>query len=104
MQKGGECVQKYGYELDAASYEMGYINCSSEMVAAGVKPYALSHPVGPQALASVEMAAKYLTDSYGIHYSIDRRPRGEDTGSAVFVLYREEAQLEAYLAAGEGEP
>lgn len=96
-------MQKYGYEVDEASYQMGYIGCYSEMVAAKLTKIALSNPIRPQDVEAVEKAAQYLTDSYGISYYLDRQPKQAAEGQAVFVLYGDPAQLTAYLKAKEQE-
>ena len=96
---------KYGYNLDEISYQMGFIGCFSEMVAAKLKKIALSKPSKKENVKIIEKAADYLTKSYDIYYYIDYDmvknniiTDDELEDKAVFVLYEKKEFLDEYLA------
>ena len=96
---------KYGYNLDEISYQMGFIGCFSEMVAAKLKKIALSKPAKIENVKAIEKSADYLTKSYDIYYYVDYDMVKNNIISdeelkdrAIFVLYEKKEYLDEYMA------
>lgn len=93
-------------EIDPYSYQLGVIDCFNEMVNAGVKRIAMSHPCRtveerdgyrPPCL---EICARYGTKMYDENDSFvtDLFPGEMNRGASHYIFYRNDEDLEMYLA------
>lgn len=93
------------YKIDEFSYKCGVIDCFAEMVKAGVKKLALTHPED-----SAEVRDSYLefikdiTKEYGISYYVedssllsDLFPVRMNKGKYLVIMYSEENDISEYL-------
>ncbi len=96
-------------KIDEYSYHLGAADAFCEMVRAGVKRIALSHPCDTK-----EMRDGFLSDfdmlcvEYGTHYYVEDEPIITDLfpaemnrGKFQVIFYREEKDINAYLALKE---
>ena len=92
-------------QIDPISYQCGVIDCFNEMVRAGVKSLALSHPMdtAEQRDALVPFA-QTVCQRYGTKYYIEDEPLLTDLfplslnrGKYNILFYREDHILEQYL-------
>lgn len=92
--------------IDRYSYELGVMDCFCEMVAAGVKTMAMSHPwdVREERDAFSE-AVKGLCDQYRIQFYpeddlllTDLFPEEDCKGKFLFLFYRAGETFECYLS------
>ncbi len=89
--------------FDEASYQLGIIDAFCEMVAAGVKRLALSHPLDARLLPVLEGAAGAMAASYGVRSRIEREfiptdlaPPGAVAGKIVILFYRDDSAILEY--------
>lgn len=92
-------------QIDPISYQCGVIDCFNEMVRAGVKALALSHPMdtAEQRDALIPFA-QTVCQQYGTKYYIEDEPLLTDLfplslnrGKHNILFYREDHILEQYL-------
>lgn len=96
-------------EIDAYSYQCGVMDAFCEMVHAGVKRIALSHPCPTrEERDSYLPVAEELCRKYGVRCFLengglvtDLFPRALNEGSYNLVFYRREEDIAAYRAIGE---
>ena len=92
--------------IDAYSHQCGVMDSFAEMVAAGVKPVALTHPQPSQATRDRYLPyADELADRYGVRYYCengglvtDLFPASLNRGTYNLVFYRDRAAIDAYLS------
>lgn len=99
---------KVSKEIDRISFQLGMINCFTEMVACGVKKLALSPPVTPEDFAVIKDASDDIVKGFGIKSYLEKSLLITDLQSPEFtkgkwsILYYEDDEvLEAYLALKE---
>ena len=93
-------------KIDPYSYHLGAADCFCEMVRAGVKRIALSHPCDSKPERDSFLPEfDRLCEKYGVRYHIEDEPFLTDLfplslnrGKYNVVFYQEEDALEAYLA------
>lgn len=93
-------------EIDKYSYDLGVIDCFCEMVAAGLKTMALSHPCDTREerdsyLADVEeLCGKYAIKYYAEDdpFLTDLFPAELSQGKCYFIFFLTDDVLERYLA------
>lgn len=91
--------------IDHYSYELGIIECFNEMVKAGLKPIALSHPCDTKEerdsyLADAEeICRRYGNEMYveDVPLLTDLFPAAMNEGKYNLVFYRDKADLDRYL-------
>ena len=95
--------------LDLFSYQCGVIDAFNEVVKAGVKRIALSHPVSTreEALSLVPFSEK-ICAQYGNHFYFDESPLLTDLfpislnkGKFNIIYYRKEEDIQLYLSLKE---
>ena len=95
--------------LDLFSYQCGVIDAFNEVVKAGVKRIALSHPVSTreEALSLVPFSEK-ICAQYGNHFYFDENPLLTDLfpislnkGKFNIIYYRKEEDIQLYLSLKE---
>lgn len=92
-------------EIEPFSYQCGVIDCFCEMVKAGLKPLAMSHPEGSKGARDLYLPfVKEITRQYGVHFYAedeafltDLFPISLNRGKFNFLFYRQQTVLEAYL-------
>ena len=92
-------------EIDSYSYHLGAADCFCEMVAAGVKNIALSHPCDSRQLRDSFLEDfQKLCDKYHIHFYpeddpflTDLFPISNNKDKYNVIFYQDEGQLKAYL-------
>ena len=93
-------------KIDEYSYHLGAADCFCEMVRAGVKKIALSHPCDTKEMRdSFLLDFDRLCDKYSVQYYVedaviitDLFPVSANKDKFQVVFYREEQDLNAYLA------
>lgn len=93
-------------EIDDYSYQAGVIDCFNEMVHAGVKTLAMSHPCSTKEERDAflpfceEICSKYQTKYYPEDeaFLTDLFPEELNRGKYNILFYRTDEVLEAYLA------
>lgn len=93
-------------EIDAYSYQLGVIDCFNEMVNAGVKKIAMSHPCRtPEERdecleACREICARYGTKMYAENDSLvtDLFPEEMNRGASHYIFYKNDEDLDSYLS------
>ena len=90
-------------DIDLRSYRLGMINCFAEMVAAGVKPLAISPPLRPEEYEALRNASDAIVEGSGIRSQLETSLLVTDLQSPEFtagkwsILYFEnDATLRAY--------
>ena len=92
-------------KIDEYSYHLGAADCFCEMVRAGVKKIALSHPCDTKELRdSFLQDFDRLCEKYSVRYYeedatiiTDLFPASANKGKFQVIFYREEEDLETYL-------
>lgn len=93
------------HPIDKYSYDLGVMDCFCEMVSAGLKKLALSHPytTGLERDAYLD-GVKKLCDQYGVSYYVedelietDLFPGKPGQRQYLYLFYRTDDVLEAYL-------
>ncbi len=92
-------------EIDKFSYQLGAADCFCEMVRAGVKRIALSHPCdSKEERDSFLPEFDKLCEKYGVHYYVeddafltDLFPLSLNQGKFNVIFYQDETFLQAYL-------
>ncbi len=92
-------------EIDKFSYQLGAADCFCEMVRAGVKRIALSHPCDSKAERDSFLPEfDKLCEKYGVHYYVedgafltDLFPLSLNQGKFNVIFYQDETFLQAYL-------
>ena len=91
-------------DIDTRSFQLGMINCFAEMVAAGVKPLAISPPLRPDEYEALKEASEAIVRGSGIQSQLETSLLVTDLQSPEFtagkwsILYFEnDATLRAYL-------
>ena len=95
-----------GRPVDRYSYELGVMDCFCEMVAAGLKRLAMSHPCDTrEERDSYREAVEALCRRYGVcfygedeAFLTDLFPEELNKGKYNYLFYRTEETLEAYLS------
>lgn len=89
--------------FDEVSYQLGIIDAFCEMVAAGVKGLALSHPLAPEVFAALEKAAGAIAAGYGVENLVERdfvrtdfSPDSVVSGKVVILLYKDSRVADEY--------
>ncbi len=89
--------------LDRRSFHLGMINCFAEMVAAGVKPLAISPPLLPEEYEELREASEAIAEGSGIRSHLETSLLVTDLQSPEFtrgrwsvLYYRDPEVLEAY--------
>lgn len=93
-------------EIDPYSYHLGAADCFCEMVRAGVKRMALSHPCDTREERDRFLPAfEKLSRKYGVRFYVedealltDLFPLSLNQGKFLVIFYSEEAVLREYLA------
>jgi hypothetical protein len=92
-------------EIDLRSFQLGMINCFAEMVAAGVKPLAISPPLLPEEYQALKEASEAIVRGSGIKSHLETSLLVTDLQTPEFtegkwsVLYFEsDDTLQAYQA------
>lgn len=93
-------------EIDVYSYQLGVIDCFNEMVNAGVKRIAMSHPCQTTEErdeyqdACREICAGYGTKMYPENDSFvtDLFPEEMNRGASHYIFYKNDEDLAAYLS------
>lgn len=93
-------------EIDPYSYQLGVMDCFNEMVNAGVKRIAMSHPCRSikerdrYRPACLEICAKYGTKMYAEDDSFvtDLFPEEMNRGASHYIFYKKDEDLESYLS------
>ena len=91
--------------IDPYSYHLGAADCFCEMVRAGVKRIALSHPCDSQAIRDGFLPDfEALCEKYGVRFYVENDPFLTDLfpvslnkGKFNVIFYQEDSALEAYL-------
>lgn len=90
------------------SFQLGMINCFAEMVAAGVKPLAISPPLTPEEYEEIREASETIVQGSGIRSYLERSllvthlQTPEFTRGKWSILYfKNQGTLDAYLALKE---
>lgn len=91
-------------QIDEYSYQCGVMDCFSEMVKAGLKRIALSHPSSTKEIRDQYIPfAENICDKYQIHYYLDDDPlitdlfpvsMNQNTYNIIF--YKDENDIEEY--------
>ncbi len=92
--------------IDPYSYACGVMDCFNEMLAAGLKQMAMSHPTRDRAERDAWIpAAQEICQKYHTHFYVedeafltDLFPLSLNQGTYVLVFYRDPQVLEQYLA------
>lgn len=95
----------YGYSnYDKISFDLGKIDCFSEMVRARVKDLALSPAIDPRDRETFERAMRDIADVYQVQYYFDDNFIVNDIvhtsyteGRLVILIYREDEVFDEYL-------
>ena len=89
--------------FDEASYQLGIIDAFCELVRAGVKALALSHPLDPETFDRLEKASNAIAERYGVRCLVERdfiptdlAPAEALAGKVVILLYRDDRVIAAY--------
>lgn len=89
--------------FDEASYQLGIIDAFCEMVRAGVKDLALSHPLAPEDFERLEKASNAIAERYGVLCLVERdfiptdlAPAEAVAGKVVILFYRDDRVIAAY--------
>ncbi len=92
--------------LDPVSYYMGAIEAFCEMIAGGLKAMALSAPLDPDLAAVIRDRARQSADKYGLllaeedHFPpSDLTPEESTRGKSLFIFFKNEDTLSAFLEA-----
>ncbi len=93
-------------EIDAYSYQLGVIDCFNEMVNAGVKKIAMSHPCRTpeerdECLEACRgICAQYGTKMYAENDSFvtDLFPEEMNRGASHYIFYKNDEDLDSYLS------
>lgn len=95
-------------KLDSRSFHLGMINCFAEMVAAGVKPLAISPPLLPEEYEAIREASETIVRGSGIRSHLEKSLLVTHLQSADFtrgrwsiLYYKDEKVLETYLTLKE---
>lgn len=91
-------------QIEEYSYQCGVIDCFSEMVKAGLKRIALSHPSSTKEIRDQYIPfAENICDKYQIHYYLDDDPLITDLFPASMnqntyniIFYKDENDIEEY--------
>lgn len=90
------------------SFQLGMINCFAEMVAAGVKPLAISPPLRPEEYEEIREPSETIVQGSGIRSYLERSllvthlQTPEFTRGKWSILYfKNQGTLDAYLALKE---
>lgn len=91
-------------QIDAYSYQCGVMDCFSEMVKAGLKRIALSHPSASKELRDQYVPfAQMISEKYQIHFYLDDDPLITDLFPASMnkntyniIFYKDEKDIEEY--------
>lgn len=91
-------------QIDEYSYQCGVMDCFSEMVKAGLKRIALSHPSSTKEIRDQYIPfAENICDKYQIHYYLDDDPLITDLFPASMnqntyniIFYKDENDIEEY--------
>ena len=92
-------------EIDKFSYQLGAADCFCEMVRAGVKKIALSHPCNTkEERDSFLPEFDKLCEKYGVHYYVENEsfltdlfPLSLNWDKFNVIFYQDETVLQAYL-------
>ena len=95
--------------VDSFSYQLGVMDCFCEMVAAGVKRLAMSHPFSDREERDrYREEVKRLCDKYEIHFYPEEEalltalfPKEANRGKPLYLFYGKEETLTEYLALKE---
>ena len=104
-----EWTKEDSHPIDAYSYGLGVMDCFCEMVAAGVKELAMSHPSeAKEERDSWISDVKKLSGRYGILFYTEDEPfltalfpEEQSRGKFLFLFYRTQDVLDRYLALKE---
>lgn len=95
-------------EIDALSFQLGMINCFAEMVAAGVKPLAISPPLDPEDYEKLKEASETIVAGSGIRSHLETSLLVTDLQTPEFtrgkwsiLYYKDEETLQTYRALKE---
>jgi hypothetical protein len=95
-------------DIDDLSFQLGMINCFAEMVAAGVKPLAISPPLRPEDYEKLKEASEAIVAGSGIRSHLETSLLVTDLQTPEFtrgkwsiLYYRDEETLQAYRALKE---
>ena len=91
--------------IDMFSYQLGAADCFCEMVRAGVKKIALSHPCDSQEERDSFLPEfDKLCEKYGVHYYVENAafltdlfPLSLNQGKFNVIFYQDESALKEYL-------
>ena len=92
-------------KIDKFSYHLGVADCFCEMVRAGVKRIALSHPCDSQEERDSFLPEfDKLCEKYGVHYYVENAafltdlfPLSLNQGKFNVIFYQDESALQEYL-------
>lgn len=92
------------HKIDTYSYHCGVMDAFSEMVSAGVKKLALSHPFSTKEEAlRYQKAVASICEKYHIYSLLEEEllitalfPASANEGFCVYLLYKEEATIQEY--------
>ena len=95
----------YHMKIDKFSYHLGVADCFCEMVRAGVKRIALSHPCDSQEERDSFLPEfDKLCEKYGVHYYVENAafltdlfPLSLNQGKFNVIFYQDESALQEYL-------
>ena len=101
-----ECAEEAVHPIDAYSYGLGAMDCFYEMVAAGVKELAMSHPCDTKEERDLWIPdVKKLCQRYGIRFGAEDEPfltalfpKEQSRGKYLFLFYRTQETMDRYLA------
>jgi len=94
--------------VDRRSFQLGMVNCFAEMVAAGVKPMAISPPLTPEEYEALREASETIVRGSGIRSYLEKSllvthlQTPEFTRGKWSILYfKDQKTLDAYLTLKE---
>ncbi len=89
--------------IDGPSYQLGIIDSFCEMVAAGVKRLALSHPLEKREYSELEAAVGVIAGRYGVSFKLedafpitDLSPPGSMAGKVVVLFFTDPRTQDEY--------
>lgn len=98
-------MRQFIVKIDKFSYQLGAADCFCEMVRAGVKKLALSHPCDtPEKRDSFLPEFDKLCEKYDVHYYVENEsfltdlfPLSLNQGKFNVIFYQDEVVLKEYL-------
>lgn len=98
-------MRQFTVKIDKFSYQLGAADCFCEMVRAGVKKIALSHPCDTKGERNSFLPEfDKLCEKYGVHYYVENEsfltdlfPLSLNQGKFNVIFYQNEAALKEYL-------